>query len=51
MFPVRRSGLSVMNSRGGGIAVEQVYPAAGNVSAEDVEARAHEGALLTRCAG
>lgn len=40
-----------MNSQGGGIAAEQVYPAAGNVSAEDVEVRAHEGTLLTRFAG
>lgn len=49
LLPARGSGLSQMNSRGHGLAAEQVYPADGNVSAEDVEVRAHEGALLKQC--
>lgn len=51
MFPLYGSGLSLMNSRGCRIAVERVHPAAGNVSAEDVQVRAHEGELLAGCAG
>lgn len=49
VLPARGSGLSEMNSRGRGLAASQVYPADGNVSAEDVEVRAHEGALLKQC--